>query len=30
LSMHSTFEITSKVDVYMTYKFYSEFLKRFD
>lgn len=29
LSMHSTFEITSKIDVYMTYKFYREFLKKF-
>ncbi|WP_271628539.1 aminopeptidase [Caldicellulosiruptor sp. DIB 104C] len=30
LSMHSTFEITSKVDVYMTYKFYNQFLRKFE
>ncbi|MEZ0536813.1 aminopeptidase [Caldicellulosiruptoraceae bacterium PP1] len=29
LSMHSTFEITSKVDIYMAYRFYKEFLREF-
>jgi len=29
LSMHSTFEITSKVDLFMTYRFYKKFFERF-
>jgi aspartyl aminopeptidase len=29
LSMHAPFEISSKVDVYMTYKGYKEFLKNY-